>query len=102
LLLAELRGRKRYLDRIVVRAGGRVLFPRVEELDWLEAAGNHVSSGALPTIPAQLAFALQFSNGSRVAAQTVPGKHVRWRLSALADAFFRKILAASRSRVSES
>ena len=41
-LLAELRGRKRYLDRIVVRAGGRVLFLRVDELDWIEAAGNYV------------------------------------------------------------
>jgi two-component system LytT family response regulator len=41
-LLAELRGRKGHLDRIVVRAGGRVLFLRVEELDWIEAAGNYV------------------------------------------------------------
>jgi two-component system LytT family response regulator len=42
LLLAELRGRKRYLDRIVVRSGGRVLFLKVAELDWIEAAGNYV------------------------------------------------------------
>jgi two-component system LytT family response regulator len=41
-LLAELRGRKRYLDRIVVRFGGRVLLLKVEELDWIEAAGNYV------------------------------------------------------------
>ena len=41
-LLAELRVRKGYLDRIVVRAGGRVLFLRVDELDWIEAAGNYV------------------------------------------------------------
>ncbi len=41
-LLAELRVRKEYLDRIVVRAGGRVLFLRVDELDWIEAAGNYV------------------------------------------------------------
>lgn len=41
-LLAELRGRKRRLDRIVVRAGGRVLFLRVDEIDWIEAAGNYV------------------------------------------------------------
>jgi two-component system LytT family response regulator len=41
-LLAELRGRKQHLDRIVARAGGRVLFLRVEELDWIEAAGNYV------------------------------------------------------------
>jgi hypothetical protein len=41
-----------------------------------------VSLGALPTIPTQLAFALRFSNGSRVAAQTVPGKHVQWPIVA--------------------
>jgi two-component system, LytTR family, response regulator len=41
-LLAELRGRKKYLDRIVIRAGGRVIFLRAEELDWIEAAGNYV------------------------------------------------------------
>jgi two-component system LytT family response regulator len=42
-LLTELRGRnKQYLDRIVVRAGGRVLFLRVDELDWVESAGNYV------------------------------------------------------------
>ena len=41
-LLAELRGRKQYLDRIVIRAGGRVIFLRAQELDWIEAAGNYV------------------------------------------------------------
>jgi len=41
-LLIELRGRKQYLDRIVVRAGGRVLFLQADELDWVEAAGNYV------------------------------------------------------------
>jgi two-component system LytT family response regulator len=34
--------RKRYLDRIVVRSGGRVVFLRVDELDWVESAGNYV------------------------------------------------------------
>jgi len=41
-LLEELRGRKKYLERIVVRSGGRVLFLRTDELDWVEAAGNYV------------------------------------------------------------
>ncbi|HXB70356.1 MAG TPA: LytTR family DNA-binding domain-containing protein [Candidatus Acidoferrales bacterium] len=41
-LMAELRGRKEYLERLVVRAGGRVLFLRVDELDYIEAAGNYV------------------------------------------------------------
>jgi two-component system, LytTR family, response regulator len=41
-LLTELQGRKQYLDRLVIRAGGRVLFLRVDELDWIESAGNYV------------------------------------------------------------
>jgi two-component system LytT family response regulator len=41
-LLTELRGRKQYLDRLVVRSGGRVLFLRTNELDFVEAAGNYV------------------------------------------------------------
>ena len=41
-LLAELQGRKQYIDRLVVRSGGRVLFLRVDELDWIESAGNYV------------------------------------------------------------
>jgi two-component system LytT family response regulator len=41
-LLAELRTRRKYNDRLVVSAGGRVVFLRVDELDWIEAAGNYV------------------------------------------------------------
>jgi two-component system LytT family response regulator len=41
-LIEELRGRKQYTDRLVVRSGGRVLFLRVEELDYIESAGNYV------------------------------------------------------------
>ena len=41
-VLEEYRGAKRYLDRFVIRAGGRVIFLPVEELDWVEAAGNYV------------------------------------------------------------
>lgn len=41
-LLEEWQARKKYPDRIVVRSGGRVLFLRVDELDWVEAAGNYV------------------------------------------------------------
>jgi two-component system LytT family response regulator len=41
-LLDELRNRKKYLERIVVRSGGRVMFLRVDELDWVESAGNYV------------------------------------------------------------
>ena len=41
-LLTELRGRKQYLERLVIRSGGRVLFLRVDEVDWVESAGNYV------------------------------------------------------------
>ena len=41
-LIEELRGRKEFLDRLVVRSGGRVLFLRVDEVDYIEAAGNYV------------------------------------------------------------
>jgi len=41
-LLGELRGKREYLERIVVRSGGRILILRVEDVDWLEAASNYV------------------------------------------------------------
>jgi two-component system LytT family response regulator len=40
--LEEWNNRRKYLDRLVIRSGGRVFFLRVEELDWIEAAGNYV------------------------------------------------------------
>jgi len=41
-LLGELRGKREYLERIVVRSGGRILILRIEDIDWLEAASNYV------------------------------------------------------------
>ncbi len=41
-LLGELRGRGQFLERIVVRSGGRILILRIEDVDWLEAASNYV------------------------------------------------------------
>jgi two-component system, LytTR family, response regulator len=40
-LLEELRGRRRS-DRLVVKSGGRVVFLRTEDKDWVEASGNYV------------------------------------------------------------
>lgn len=40
--LNEWHGRQKYLDRLVIRDGGRVFFLRVEELDFVEAAGNYL------------------------------------------------------------
>jgi two-component system LytT family response regulator len=36
------RGEPRYLERIMVRASGRITFLKVADLDWLEASGNYV------------------------------------------------------------
>ncbi len=41
-LLSELQRSKQYVDKLIVRAGGRVLFLRADEIDWIEAAGNYV------------------------------------------------------------
>lgn len=41
-LLAELHGKGQYLERIVVRSGGRILILRTSDIDWLEAASNYV------------------------------------------------------------
>ena len=33
---------RKYLDRLVIKAGGRVTFLKTEEIDWIEAAGNYI------------------------------------------------------------
>lgn len=41
-LLQDVRAEPRYLQRLVIKSGGRVFFLRVEEIDWIEAAGNYL------------------------------------------------------------
>jgi two-component system LytT family response regulator len=41
-LLADLKSRPKPLERLVIKAGGRVFFLRVDEIDWIEAAANYV------------------------------------------------------------
>jgi two-component system LytT family response regulator len=41
-LLEDLQTRQSRLRRLVIRSAGRILFLRVEEIDWLEAADNYV------------------------------------------------------------
>lgn len=41
-LIADLRTGKKYLERLVVKSIGRVFFLKVDEIDWIEAAGNYV------------------------------------------------------------
>ncbi len=41
-LLAELRNNQSHVERFMVRTAGRIYFVDVDEVDWLEAAGNYV------------------------------------------------------------
>jgi two-component system LytT family response regulator len=41
-LLEELRGERKYPERLIVKSGGRVYFLRADEIDWVEASGNYV------------------------------------------------------------
>jgi len=41
-LLEDLQARQKCLTRLVVKSAGRIVFLRVEEIDWVEAADNYV------------------------------------------------------------
>jgi two-component system LytT family response regulator len=41
-LLEDARGGRKYLDRVVIKTTNRVFFLRVDEIDWIEAAGNYL------------------------------------------------------------
>jgi two-component system LytT family response regulator len=41
-LLEDLQARQERLTRLVVKSAGRIVFLRVEEIDWVEAADNYV------------------------------------------------------------
>ena len=40
-VLAELRAREKYADRLLVKSDGRVTVVQVEDVDWIEAADNY-------------------------------------------------------------
>lgn len=42
-LLEELRAGSKYLERLVIKASGRVFFLEAGEIDWIEAEGNYVA-----------------------------------------------------------
>jgi two-component system, LytTR family, response regulator len=42
-LLEDLKTGHQYLERLVVKTGGRIYFVRTDEIDWIEAEGNYVS-----------------------------------------------------------
>jgi two-component system, LytTR family, response regulator len=41
-LLASIKSEKKYLVRLSIKTGGRILFLGVDEIDWIEAADNYV------------------------------------------------------------
>ena len=41
-LLEDVQTQRKPLQRLVIKAAGRVFFLRLEEIDWIEAAGNYV------------------------------------------------------------
>lgn len=41
-LIDELKSKSKYLERLVIKASGRIQFLKTEELDWIEAEGNYV------------------------------------------------------------
>ena len=42
-LLGSVDGDSRYIRRLVVKTSGRIVFLKVEEVDWIEAAGNYLT-----------------------------------------------------------
>lgn len=42
-LLESVRRGQRFLQRLIVRSGGRVLFLKAPDIDWIEASGNYVT-----------------------------------------------------------
>jgi two-component system, LytTR family, response regulator len=42
-LLEELKAGNRFLERLVIKSGGRIYFLEMTEIDWIEAEGNYVS-----------------------------------------------------------
>jgi two-component system LytT family response regulator len=41
-LIADLKTEKKYLERFVVKSAGRIFFLKIDEIDWIEAAGNYL------------------------------------------------------------
>ncbi|MBZ5554071.1 MAG: LytTR family DNA-binding domain-containing protein [Acidobacteriia bacterium] len=41
-LLEEVKGTRKFLDRLVVKDAGRIFFLKADEIDWVESAGNYL------------------------------------------------------------
>jgi two-component system LytT family response regulator len=66
-LLEDLQARQKRLTRLVIKSGGRIVFLRVDEIDWLEAAVIAFLQGGSP-------FTEKVSNPTlpRVGSRTAP------------------------------
>ncbi len=42
-LLEDLKAGSKYLERLVIKSGGRIYFLETNDIDWIEAEGNYVS-----------------------------------------------------------
>lgn len=42
-LLADNKARPEYIERLIIKAEGRVFFLKIDEIEWIEAQGNYVS-----------------------------------------------------------
>jgi len=42
-LLAEVNPRQKHLERLAIKSSGRVIFLKIDDIDWIEAADNYVS-----------------------------------------------------------
>jgi two-component system LytT family response regulator len=41
-LLSDLKTKRQYIEKFVLKSSGRVYFLRTDEVDWIEAAGNYI------------------------------------------------------------
>jgi len=41
MLIEQMNGEKKYLDRLMVKSNGRMFFVRATDIDWIEAEGNY-------------------------------------------------------------
>ena len=76
-LLEDLKAGSKYLDRIVIKASGRIYFLDTSEIDWIEAEGNYVSIHA-----AKKSHLLRDTIGN-LESQLDPKKFVRIHRSAI-------------------
>ena len=78
-LLEEIRGRSRYLERVAVKLGERVVFVRTADIDSVEAEGNYVR-----LIAAGSSYMLRETINS-IEAQLDPGTFVRIHRSTIVN-----------------